>query len=142
MANDQTEAIWTGRSERGWRRDLQAAKEANQGFLVFLRECRPVRYHLVLHLLFAGLGIWRGWGQISWMLFALVIALGLIGEVVNSTFEKVGNKFTRVEDGPDGEVRYRYDPEVRDLKHSAAAVTTVIFLIAATFYIWLLISPL
>jgi diacylglycerol kinase len=135
---DKPLQIWAGRTERGWRRDLQAAKDALDGLKVFVRSCRPLRYQVAGQLVYAACGLWRGFGLVSWLLFILGVGMGFIGEAINTTFEHVGNKLAKIADEPHGTV-YRHDEDVRAIKHLAAGIVAMIVLIGLVLYTCLLI---
>ena len=62
-------------------------RHAFAGLLTALRTQPNFRIHLALSALAIGLGVWRHLDSTQWALLSLVIALGLVVELINTAIE-------------------------------------------------------
>jgi len=136
---------FNGREETGLRHDGKALGEAFSGFWDLLKTCRPIRYQVVVGLLLAiGTWLWGG-GGLSWLIWGLIVCVGLGCESINSSDERgvatqaklafkvdclaTGRQAALLdEDGrplPLSKIPRKRDPEFARNAHQAAAVTVV-----------------
>jgi diacylglycerol kinase len=145
---------FNGREETGLHHDAKALGEAFSGFWDLLKTCRPIRYQAVVGLLLAiGTWLWGG-GILSWLLWVLIVCVGLGCESINSSDECGGATQAKVafmvdcvvtdrqdalldEHGrplPLSKIPRKRDPEFARNAHQAAAITVIAAMTVSTLF--------
>ena len=113
----------------GLRGSLEAIGDVFRGIWYMFRTQKPFRLQLAASGLYAAMAAWRGISLAEWVISAIVIALILAFETVNTAVEQMCDLIDR-----------RYNPTIGIAKDLAAGAVGIVVLVALLvgliFVIW------